>query len=119
MANLDFKKRIQKIFFCLQIVMCKLRCLTMNIFQKSPNFQEKNQKRQNWRAPVNNVGAKECQLKLSIYEDLGLRYVISVKTMSISKSNWSTILLFRLNSFLKAHLKYINRYHFFGDNFFF
>ena len=87
--------------------MCKLRCLTMNIFQKSPNFQEKNQKRQNWRAPVNNVGAKECQLKLSIYEDLGLRYVISVKTMSISKSNWSTILLFRLNSFLKAHLLFV------------
>ena len=84
--------------------MCKLRCLTMNIFQKSPNFQEKTQKRQNWRAPVNNVGAKECQLKLSIYEDLGLRYVILVKTISISESNWSTILLFRLNSFLKAHL---------------
>ena len=101
---LIFKKIFRRFFFCLQIVTCKLRCLTMNIFRKSPNFQEKTQKRQNWRAPVNNIGAKECQLKLSIYEDLGLRYVISVKTMSISKSNWSTILLFRLNSFLKAHL---------------
>ena len=51
-----------------------------------------------------------CQLKSWNYEYLDSRYVISVKIISISKSIWSTILLFPHEFVLKAHLTCILAY---------